>query len=66
VHFSDYPFPKPWQETSAEEQERAVPDCVVDDQEGDLDCRARNNWIGLYKDFKARRKVYSAVTFVVF
>jgi hypothetical protein len=66
VHFSDYPFPKPWQETSAEEQERAAPECVVDDQEGDLDCRARNNWIGLYKDFKARRKVYSAVHFVAF
>jgi alpha-N-acetylglucosamine transferase len=66
VHFSDYPFPKPWQETSAEEQERAAPECVVDDQEGDLDCRAQNNWIGLYKDFKARRKVYSAVHFVAF
>ncbi len=64
VHFSDYPFPKPWQETSAEEQERAVPECVADDREGNVDCRARNIWIGLYKDFKARRKVYFSVIFV--
>jgi len=66
VHFSDYPFPKPWQETSAEEQERAVPECVVNDQGENVDCRARNIWIGLYKDFKARRKVYSPVLLLSF
>jgi hypothetical protein len=56
VHFSDYPFSKPWEETSAEEQENVVPACVVD-EEGKVDCRARDIWIELYKDFKARRKV---------
>jgi len=56
VHFSDYPFSKPWEETSAEEQENAVPACVVG-EEGKVDCRARDIWIELYKDFKARRKV---------
>jgi alpha-N-acetylglucosamine transferase len=56
VHFSDYPFPKPWEETSAEEQEKVVPACVVDEK-GKVDCRARDIWIELYKDFKARRKV---------
>jgi alpha-N-acetylglucosamine transferase len=57
VHFSDYPFPKPWEETSVEQQEAAVPKCVGGDQVGKVDCRAREIWIGLYKDFKARRKV---------
>lgn len=57
VHFSDYPFPKPWEETTAEEQEAAVPKCVDDDQKGLVDCRAREIWIDFYKNFKARREV---------
>jgi hypothetical protein len=60
VHFSDYPFPKPWQETSAEEQEEAVPECVIGKERLKDDCRAREIWIGLYKDFKARRMVGGA------
>jgi alpha-N-acetylglucosamine transferase len=57
VHFSDYPFPKPWEETTAEEQEKVVPVCVDDGKDGKVDCRSRDIWIELYKDFKARRKV---------
>jgi len=57
VHFSDYPFPKPWEETTADEQEEAVPECVVEAEGKREDCRAREIWIGLYKDFKARRQV---------
>jgi hypothetical protein len=56
VHFSDYPFPKPWEESTMKKQQEAVPKCEVD-QEGREDCRARDIWVELYRDFKMRRKV---------
>jgi len=56
VHFSDYPFPKPWEESTIKEQEEAVPKCGID-KEGREDCRARDIWVELYRDFKMRRKV---------
>ena len=57
IHFSDYPFPKPWQETTAEQQDAAVPPCVDNNQGWKVDCRVREIWINLYKDFKERRRV---------
>jgi len=56
VHFSDYPFPKPWEESTLKEQEAAVPKCEVDKERRE-DCRAKDIWVELYKDFKMRRKV---------
>jgi hypothetical protein len=56
VHFSDYPFPKPWEESTVKEQHLSVPKCQIDG-EGKEDCRAKDIWVGLYKDFKMRRKV---------
>jgi len=55
VHFSDYPFPKPWQKATEEEVENTMPDCVVD-RHGEVNCRGRNIWLGLYRDFRERRK----------
>jgi hypothetical protein len=63
VHFSDYPFPKPWEETTAEQQEKAVPPCVDNYQGWKEDCRAREIWINLYKDFKERRWVCDHMMF---
>ncbi len=56
VHFSDYPFPKPWEEASVKDKELAIPKCELDSV-GRQDCRAREIWVGLYEDFKMRRKV---------
>jgi len=47
-------FPKPWQKATEEEVERSMPDCVLRD--GEVNCRGRNIWLGLYKDFRERRK----------
>lgn len=55
VHFSDDPFPKPWVHTTGNMVERMKPKCVVA-EEGKEDCRARDIWLELYKDFKERRK----------
>ncbi|QSZ31000.1 hypothetical protein DSL72_000561 [Monilinia vaccinii-corymbosi] len=52
VHFSDWPLRKPW-EMNDLEWEGKGPDCVPI-EEGD-DCRGRDIWEGLYKDFKERR-----------
>jgi len=56
VHFSDYPFPKPWQEAWWQEIDKTQPDCEVD-AKGQEDCNARYIWLDLYEDFKERRKV---------
>lgn len=55
VHFSDAPMPKPWLATR-KQMEKYQPKCVggVGFEE---DCRARDIWLGLYTDFKDRRKV---------
>ncbi|CAL3973565.1 hypothetical protein PZA11_005771 [Diplocarpon coronariae] len=54
VHFSDDPLSKPW---LAEEKKIRFyePDCVKLPA-GDVDCRARDIWLELYRDFKERRQ----------
>ncbi|APA06062.1 hypothetical protein sscle_01g008320 [Sclerotinia sclerotiorum 1980 UF-70] len=54
VHFSDWPMRKPWKLNNLEWTVWA-PKCVPV-EEGD-DCRARDIWDGLYKDFRERRIV---------
>lgn len=56
VHFSDDPFPKPWVPTTGNMVERMKPVCAMT-QPGTKDCRARDIWLELYRDFKERRKV---------
>lgn len=64
VHFSDYPFPKPWLHPSQAELDAALPYCSIG-HAGSTDCRARNIWLGLYKDFRERMSVSLGVTPVV-
>lgn len=54
VHFSDWPLRKPWEMYDLEWKGKG-PRCVLM-QEGD-DCRGRDIWEGLYKDFRERRVV---------
>lgn len=54
VHFSDWPLRKPWEMYDLEWKGKG-PRCVPM-QEGD-DCRGRDIWEGLYKDFRERRVV---------
>lgn len=56
VHFSDYPFPKPWEESTVKEQSETAPKCVPR-ADRTQDCGARDAWVGLYREFKERRKV---------
>lgn len=46
VHFSDWPFPKPWIKASERQWEDTLP---KSEKEGEI-------WRGLYKDFSERRK----------
>jgi alpha-N-acetylglucosamine transferase len=54
VHFSDWPYKKPWVETAEEETEENQPECR-DVGGGKEDCRDRDVWAWLYKDFRERR-----------
>lgn len=56
VHFSDDPFPKPWIMWPRNLLGEKLPPCkrVVGDKE---DCRDKKIWLGLYDDFRQRRKV---------
>ncbi|KAK5703860.1 hypothetical protein LTR97_002873 [Elasticomyces elasticus] len=54
VHFSDWPYPKPWLPASDEQRERASPKCTMI-TDGELDCRDRDTWYWLYEDFHRRR-----------
>ena len=56
VHFSDDPLPKPWEHMSGKTMENMKPRCVGHPGENQ-DCRARDIWLELYRDFGERRKV---------
>lgn len=56
VHFSDHPLPKPWEDMREEDVLKAMPGCEVD-SEGGEDCRSRDIWLELYRDFRGRVKV---------
>lgn len=55
VHFSDWPYPKPWLNAPYHQTQSLRPAC-----EGGLvhsTCPARKIWLHLYEDFRARRSV---------
>lgn len=66
VHFSDWPLPKPWVWADEETVENVMPLCAVLETRKSVfegvgdevveDCRDREIWLGLYADFKRRRK----------
>ena len=57
VYFLDEPFPKPWIMGPRNLFSEKVPQCkrLEADRE---DCRDKKIWLGLYDDFRQRRKVY--------
>ncbi|KAJ5452898.1 nucleotide-diphospho-sugar transferase [Penicillium cf. griseofulvum] len=57
LHFSDWPVPKPWIEAPKHVIDEQQPTCDFNPltQQED-DCRALNIWLGIYDDFKTRRK----------
>ncbi|KAJ5319313.1 CAZyme family GT8 [Penicillium brevicompactum] len=62
VHFSDWPVPKPWFEGRKYVIEEAQPRCAFDLSTGRQDdCRTQKLWLGLYDDFRLRRKVVNGL-----
>ena len=55
VHFSDWPYPKPWMNAPYHQTQSLRPACV--DGLVHSTCDARRIWLHLYEDFKARRTV---------
>ncbi|ETS86875.1 hypothetical protein PFICI_00703 [Pestalotiopsis fici W106-1] len=63
LHFSDWPIPKPWIPMKEKEREEHQPKCI--ENNGIEDCSDRELWNGFYTDFAQRRKVGSALAFIV-
>jgi hypothetical protein len=57
IHFSDWPVPKPWLQASDSTITEHQPKCRESKDGGELDCRDRDIWLNLYKDFSSRRQV---------
>ena len=57
VHFSDWPLPKPWISWPGTLVSQMVPRCKEIGGVVNGDCRDKDIWLGLYSDFRARRKV---------
>lgn len=55
VHFSDWPLPKPWVMWPHNLIGDIVPRCSHGG-DGQEDCRNKKVWLGLYDDFRKRRK----------
>ncbi|GCB20914.1 glucose N-acetyltransferase 1 [Aspergillus awamori] len=57
LHFSDWPVPKPWVSATQHVIEQTQPACEVDPATGQpVDCHLREIWLGMYKEFMARRQ----------
>jgi len=52
VHFSDWPYPKPWIMPEEDQKNEVEPKCTPGP---DDDCESANIWYGLYDDFRRRR-----------
>ncbi|KAL1302613.1 hypothetical protein AAFC00_002986 [Neodothiora populina] len=65
VHFSDWPFPKPWLPSEPAERKAMWPKCIPK-TDGSEDCRNRNYWMWLYEDFKKRRKAVCSSVFTLY
>ncbi len=57
VHFSDWPIPKPWIMWPHNMIQDEMPKCKLGTGAGVDDCRDKKLWLGLYDDFRQRRKV---------
>ena len=57
VHFSDWPLPKPWIMWPHNLIGEMTPKCKKGMDGEEWDCRDRRAWLGLYNDFRKRRKV---------
>lgn len=60
VHFSDWPMQKPWVAGGEALREEVMPKCKTTGA-GGMDCGDREVWLGLYEDFRIRRKVSDVV-----
>ena len=58
VHFSDWPIPKPWILWPHNMIQDEMPKCKLGNGAGGDDCRDKKVWLGLYDDFRKRRKVF--------
>ncbi|KXS97150.1 hypothetical protein AC578_3073 [Pseudocercospora eumusae] len=63
LHFSDWPFPKPWIKASREQVEEVVPKCHRMTN-GTEDCRDREKWLFVYQEFRERRERVCGIDFV--
>ena len=54
LHFSDWPHPKPWIQTSQSTTDANKPNCH-DLEDGTKDCRDQEKWLWFYSDFRDRR-----------
>lgn len=57
VHFSDWPLPKPWIMWPHNLIGDMTPRCKKGVEGQEWDCRDKRVWLGLYDDFRRRRKV---------
>lgn len=55
VHFSDWPFPKPWLPATDALREANQPKCTTDEN-GLQDCSDQQRWLWFYQDFHDRRQ----------
>jgi alpha-N-acetylglucosamine transferase len=53
LHFSDWPYPKPWSEYSHVMHDEWQPDCEIT-LEGEEDCSSRDVWDEIYDEFLSR------------
>ena len=61
VHFSDWPLPKPWIMWPHNLIGEMTPKCKKGGEAEDWDCRDKEVWLGLYDDFRKRRKEICAL-----
>ena len=54
LHFSDWPYPKPWIVAPQSQTDSNMPQCH-DTEGGGKDCRDQKAWLGFYEDFRKRR-----------
>ncbi|KAF2093440.1 alphaN-acetylglucosamine transferase, partial [Rhizodiscina lignyota] len=55
VHFSDWPFPKPWIDGGDGARQQRMPECHQREN-GKEDCRDQKYWLWFYSDFSERRQ----------
>jgi alpha-N-acetylglucosamine transferase len=56
LHFSDWPYPKPWSEYSHVTHDKLQPACEIT-LGGEEDCSSRDVWDEIYDEFLSRRQV---------